>query len=172
MESSEPPKENTLDLLRLFVYGTLKRGCWNHDRYCEGALEIREAWIRGRLYEGPGFPLLETPDEDVLAGGTTDPLADVATQARLSAWVGSSLRPDTEGATVGAVSGELIAFDDPVSRLPAIDHLEGFRPGGSSLYRRVLVPASVSGARELAWVYTVEAAGIKGRRIMSGSWLA
>ena len=52
----------------------------------------------------------------------------------------------------GAVYGELLTFDDPESRLPAIDRLEGFRPGGSSLYRRVLVPVTVNGARELAWV--------------------
>ena len=57
-EPSEPPKENTLHLLRLFVYGTLKRGYWNHDSFCQGILEIRDARIRGRLYEGPGFPLL------------------------------------------------------------------------------------------------------------------
>ena len=56
-----------MDLLRLFVYGTLKRGYWNHDLFCEGVLEIREAQIRGRLYEGPGFPVLEVPDEDILA---------------------------------------------------------------------------------------------------------
>ncbi len=37
-EPSEPPKENTLDLLRLF-YDTLKRGYWNHDPFCEGVLE-------------------------------------------------------------------------------------------------------------------------------------
>ena len=66
--------------------------------------------------------------------------------------------------------GELLTFDDPASRLPAIDRLEGFRPGGSSLYRRVLVPATVNGASELAWVYTVETTGIKRRRIVSGCW--
>ena len=49
--------------------------------------------------------------------------------------------------------GELLTFDDPYSSLPPIDRLEGFRPGGSSLYRRLLVPATVEGARELAWVY-------------------
>ncbi len=173
MDDTERPKENTLDLLRLFVYGTLKRGYWNHDRFCEGAVEVREARIRGRLYEGPGFPLLEVPDADVLALGTGDPLADVATQARLAAPVGSSLQPGPESATAGAwgaVYGELITFDDPESRLPAIDRLEGFRPGEPSLYRRVLVPASVNGGHELAWVYTVEATGIKGRRLVSGRW--
>ena len=64
-----------------------------------------------------------------------------------------------------AVYGELLTFDDPQSSLPAIDCLEGFRPGSSSLYRRVLVPATVHGVRKLAWVYTVEAT-----RIKSGCW--
>ncbi len=75
----------------------------------------------------------------------------------------------TVGAS-GAVYGELLTFDDPLSRLPAIDRLEGFRPGSSSLYRRVLVPVTVHGVRELAWVYTVEATRIKQRRIVSGRW--
>jgi gamma-glutamylcyclotransferase (GGCT)/AIG2-like uncharacterized protein YtfP len=51
------------------------------------------------------------------------------------------------------VSGELLTFDDPESRLPAIDRLEGFRPGGSSLYRRVLVPVRANGAKLPAWLY-------------------
>ena len=162
-----------MDLLRLFVYGTLKRGYWNHEPFCEGVLEIREARIRGRLYDGPGFPLLEVPDEDILAHGTADPLADVATQARLSDRVESFPQAVLDNATVGAwgaVYGELLSFDDPESRLPAIDRLEGFRPGGSSLYRRVLVPATVNGAGELAWVYTVETTRIKRRRIVTGWW--
>jgi len=29
--------------------------------------------------------------------------------------------------------GELLTFDDPSTRLPAIDRLEGFHPGGSSM---------------------------------------
>ena len=51
-----------------------------------------------------------------------------------------------------------------------MDWLEGFRPGGRSLYRRVLVPVAVNAAQELAWVYTVEVTGIKRRRIVSGCW--
>ena len=70
----------------------------------------------------------------------------------------------------GAVHGELLTFDDAESRLPAIDRLEGFRPGGHSLYRRVLVPTAVDGFHELAWVYTVETIGIQRRRIVSGRW--
>ena len=70
----------------------------------------------------------------------------------------------------GAVYGEFLTFDDPEFCLPAIDRLEGFRPGGASLYRRVLVPVAVNGAREFAWVYTAETTGIKRRRIVSGCW--
>ena len=36
----------------------------------------------------------------------------------------------------------------------------------------VRLPATVNGARELAWVYTVETTGIKRRRIVSGRWPA
>ena len=88
-ESGESPKENTSPVLKLFVYGTLKRSYWNHDAFCRGALEIREAQVRGRLYDGPGFPILEVPNEDIRAYGTANPLADVATQAGLSGRVGS-----------------------------------------------------------------------------------
>ena len=172
-EPREAPKKNTSPVLKLFVYGTLKRGYWNHDPFCWGALEIRDARLRGRLYDGPGFPILEVPEKDILTCGTANPLADVATQAGLSDWMGSDLRPVPETATAGAwggVYGELLTFDDPQETLPALDRLEGFRPGGSSLYRRVLVPAAVDGACELAWVYTVEETGIKGRRIVCGCW--
>ena len=171
MKPRESPKENSSGVLRLFVYGTLKRGYWNHDPFCRGVLAIQEAQVRGRLFEGPGFPVLEVPDEDILAHGTGDPLTDVGTQARLSEqWCPRLVSESTTVGASGAVYGELLTFDDPLSRLPAIDRLEGFRPGSSSLYRRVLVPVTVHGVRELAWVYTVEATRIKQRRIVSGRW--
>ncbi len=50
----------------------------------------------------------------------------------------------------------LRTFDDPVIRLPAIDRLEGFYPGGPCLYRRVLVPILVNGAVLPAWLYVGE----------------
>ncbi len=46
-------------------------------------------------------------------------------------------------------TGEILAFDDPKNRLPAIDRLEGLHPGGRSLYLRVLVLAAVNGTWEL-----------------------
>jgi len=157
MNPNEPSKENTTGILRLFVYGTLKRGYWNHDRFCRGVLDVQEAVVRGRLYEMPsGIPVLEVPETDILAHGTADPLADVVTQARFAGHLASFLEPMPESATAvdwGPVYGELLTFNDPSIRLPAIDRLEGFHPGGRSLYRRVLVPVCIGGRRLLAWLY-------------------
>lgn len=160
-------------MLKLFVYGTLKSGCRNHQDFCQGYVELLEATVRGRLYEGPGYPILEVPKDEILAQGTTDPLADTATQARLSHLAQAELQQLPEGAkaeTWDTVHGELFAFDDPQTRLSSIDRLEGFHPGGRSLYRRVLVPATVEGARQLAWVYAVENLGTSRHRIPSGRW--
>ena len=193
MNPNEPPKENTTGLLRLFVYGTLKRGCWNHERFCRGVLSVEEAVVRGRLYELPsGIPVLEVPEADVLAHGTANPLADVATclradthrqaQARPAGHLASYHEPmpdksagqriwtcqrharrvrramdgEHQSATVGGwcpVYGELLTFDDPESRLPAIDRLEGFHPGGSNMYCRVLVPAITGETVVPVWLY-------------------
>jgi len=49
--------------------------------------------------------------------------------------------------------GELLTFDDPEFRLPAIERLEGFHPGELSLYGRVLVPVHARESIVLAWLY-------------------
>ncbi|MBW1705052.1 MAG: gamma-glutamylcyclotransferase [Deltaproteobacteria bacterium] len=80
MNPNELSNENPTGILRLFVYGTLKRGYWNHDRFCRGVLDVQEAVVRGRLYEMPsGIPVLKVPKEGILAHGTAGPIADVAT---------------------------------------------------------------------------------------------
>jgi gamma-glutamylcyclotransferase (GGCT)/AIG2-like uncharacterized protein YtfP len=150
-------------MLRLFVYGTLKRGFWNHDRFCRGVLAVEDGLVRGRLFETPsGIPVLRVPEEDILAVGTTNPHADVATQAHVTARV-SNPEPTPDrlprkgtGAPWGPVYGELLTFDDPETRLPAIDRLEGFRPGGPCLYRRVLVSAQAHGILLPVWLYVGE----------------
>jgi gamma-glutamylcyclotransferase (GGCT)/AIG2-like uncharacterized protein YtfP len=161
MNPTEPSNANTNGMLRLFVYGTLKRGFWNHDRFCRGVLAVEDALVRGRLFEtSSGIPVLEVPEEDILAVGTANPLADVATQARVVARM-SNPEPTHDrlpnkgtGAPWGPVYGELLTFDDPENRLPAIDRLEGFHPGGQSLYSRVLVPVCMDKERRLtAWAY-------------------
>ena len=75
MNPAEPSNSNTSGMLRLFVYGTLKRGFWNHDRFCRGVLTVEDAVVRGRLFEtSSGIPVLQVPEEDILAVGTTNPL--------------------------------------------------------------------------------------------------
>jgi len=175
MNPDEPLKENTQGILKLFVYGTLKRGFWNHDRFCRGVLDVREAVVRGRLYEmHSGIPVLQVPDGDVLAHGTSDVWADVATQARISEQPASYPEPAQQSATAGdwgRVYGELLTFDDPDTRLPAIDRLEGFRPGGTSLYRRVLVPVCNEHGMALpVWLYIGPSCLIDGRFLSSGRW--
>jgi len=119
--------------------------------------------VRGRLFEtSSGIPVLQVPEEDILAVGTTNPLADVATQAHVKARM-SNPEPTPDrlpkkgtGAPWAPVYGELLTFDDPETRLPAIDRLEGFRPGGPCLYRRVLVPVQVKKSVLPAWLYVGE----------------
>ena len=147
----------------MFFYGTLKRGHANHNLHCGGYLHAQEATVRGRLYDLPsGYPALVVPEGDVRTVGTTDPLGDASTQLRLGR-DGVNRRDGT------LVSGELLTFDDPGERLPALDRLEGFEPAGPSLYRRVLIPAETSGGDGvLAWAYVIE--GTAGTYLPGGSW--
>lgn len=159
MTEAEPTR------LGVFVYGTLKRGQRNHDRFCRGVLTMAEATVRGRLYDLPlGFPALVVPQEDVIAIGTTDYLADAEKQHRAPPGPATSL-PDWN-----TVYGELLSFDDPVERLPALDGLEGFYPPAKSFYRRVLVAATLMEISEsvLVWAYAVESA--RGIHLPGGHW--
>jgi gamma-glutamylcyclotransferase (GGCT)/AIG2-like uncharacterized protein YtfP len=125
----------------------------------------REATVRGRLYHLPyGYPALIVPETDIRATGTTDypadaekgGVAEAGSQEGLSGW-------DT-------VYGEVLSFDDPGERLPALDRLEGFRPDEESFYRRVLTPATLSrtGATVLAWIYAIESES--GVYLPGGRW--
>ena len=175
MNHHEPAKENTNRLLQLFVYGTLKRGYWNHDHFCQGVLAVEEAVVTGRLYQfSSGIPILQVPEEHILAHGTLDPLADLATQERFTQHLAQHphlLPQDAPLGDWGRVSGELLTFSDPESRLPAVDRLEGFNPGGHCIYRRVLVQAIGPGGQIPAWLYAGSPRSFSGlRMITTGIW--
>lgn len=164
--------------ISLLVYGTLKRGQWNHDRFCRHAIDMRPATTVGRLYDLPaGFPALEIPEAAILAAGTGDPLADAERQAR---WAERDLvMPKVEGdppspegygeAGWDVVHGELITFADPARDLPPLDRLEGFRADGHGLYRRALVAVRANTGVEPAWVYHM-AQVRQGQRLRGGVW--
>ena len=150
--------------LVMFFYGTLKRGERNHERFCGGALRGEEGTVRGEVYDLPfGYPALVVPRESIHAYGTGDFARDVEEQWRL----GRGPVPLMEGPRV---FGEIFAFDDPESRLPALDRLEGFHPtDASSHYRRVLLPVETNeGSVLLAWAYVVGASS--GSHLPGGRW--
>ncbi len=152
--------------LNIFVYGTLKRGQRNHERFCRGLVSAQEATVRGQLYELPyGFPALIVPKADVFATGTTDYLADGETGR------GIEIEP-SEKSLGPTVHGELFTFDDPEEYLPALDELEGFHPGEKSLYDRVLIPVTLpkTGVTIPAWAYVVQSAS--GVYLPDGRWPA
>jgi gamma-glutamylcyclotransferase (GGCT)/AIG2-like uncharacterized protein YtfP len=180
--------------LKLFVYGTLKRGFSNHERYCTGVSGIEPAAVRGRLYRlMPGIPIMAVPREDIIAAGTSDPLADVAVQAEFCARMtstgefsrrfvlpasgidhaGSDARPRSPGFERPEwllVRGELLTFEDPEARLPLIDSLEEFTPHAPSTYIRVLIPVLVGSAPcTAAWAY-VARFGTEGLDPFEGGW--
>jgi gamma-glutamylcyclotransferase (GGCT)/AIG2-like uncharacterized protein YtfP len=152
-------------MLTMFVYGTLKRGERNHERFCNGALRVEDGAVRGEVYDLPQFdyPELVVPEESVRAFGTDDPAADAALQERLTCGAALTL----EGPLV---SGEILYFDDAGSCLPAIDRLEGFDPAdASSHYRRVLLPVEPDEGRALlAWAYAVREPS--GTYLPDGKW--
>lgn len=155
------PVSTSATLLRLFVYGTLKRGGSYHDRFCRGVLTIEDASVVGTLHTlPPGYPMLVVAKTSILAEGTADALADAATQQRLEAASAVEaipiLRPPDGGGE--RIAGEILTFDDPVKRLPLLDELEAFHPGALSLYRRVLlaVQPERTGRPVPAWTYVAD----------------
>jgi len=140
--------------IHLAVYGTLKRGHWNHKVFCANAVRVEPLLLPGRLYAfESGIPALVLNASDILAFGTCDPLSDAATQyeiALLMAEQGSCV----QRADRCLVHAELITFADPAADVLPIDRLEGFRPGQDSVYDRVLV-AAVAGSGEVSpvWCY-------------------
>ncbi|HOY64726.1 MAG: Gamma-L-glutamyl-butirosin B gamma-glutamyl cyclotransferase [bacterium ADurb.Bin236] len=64
-----------MGISRLFVYGSLMSGFWNHERYCRDALTIEPAVTTGRLYHLPyGFPaMFDALDGQVLGEVMTFP---------------------------------------------------------------------------------------------------
>ena len=145
-------------LLRVFVYGTLKRGFSNHF-YCAGYRACRKAAVIGRLYgsDQVSYPYLAIPKETVLSEGSSDRGHDIR--------IHQSLRPDLKALLAKApallgpwslIEGELFTFNDAAERLKHIDSLEGFDPTGRSHYRRVLVPAIVDSRITPSWVYVID----------------
>ena len=159
--------KNNDNHLRLFVYGTLKRGFWNHDRFCTRVTSIEPAATWGRLYQLPaGFPALEVPESSILATGTSDPLADSRTQDTIQLPENAMTRPEGDW---DLAHGELMTFANPGFDLPPIDRLEAFDPNGRCVYTRVLVAVETNDLIRPVWLYNYKL-GHNMERIASGRW--
>ncbi len=178
MKPKETPRKNTNrndspgPVITLFVYGTLKRGFPNHDHFCRNAIDIQPATVWGRLYDLGAYPALEVPEESILAHGTDDPLADAATQARLTADMAVYAADTPPAEDWDAIQGEIITFPDPARDLPRLDHLEGYQPRSSSFYQRLLVPVQQNAnSRTPAWLYAAaECLNARAILLQSGVW--
>ena len=156
--------------LRIFVYGTLKRGYWNHDRFCSQAVSIEPATTWGRIYHLPaGFPALVIPPESILATGTADPIADTRLQNETKIPQSGFINP--QSGDWDLIHGELMTFSDPLMDLPPIDRLEGFNPHGRSMYDRVLTAAESKGVLRTCWIYFGREDILRGgQRLPDGCW--
>ncbi|MEQ8822073.1 MAG: gamma-glutamylcyclotransferase family protein [Sumerlaeia bacterium] len=147
-----------LPALKIFVYGTLKRGFANHH-LMEGYAAVEDCVVVGGLLipAHRAYPYLRIARADILAYGSADPLADLELQARIGRSMETlgGLRAAPDGAERFAVEGELYTYRDGREILPRLDALEEFHPGrppGASNYHRVLARAGREGSR-VAWVY-------------------
>lgn len=168
----------TMMQTKVFVYGTLKRGCVNH-RLCADYLTGAEAaTIVGHIYDTPpGFPVVDIPP--TLRGdyGSDNLTADAGTCAKANRRVGEFLSAQKSVASDGSwgtVKGELLTFATP-DVLERLDQLEGFRPWNlnTCLYHRVLTPIMrADGTTEMAWVYiTAQRPNRSCVLIPSGEWI-
>ena len=170
LHDSKPEHARKPLCAKLLVYGTLKRGYWNHDRYCRNVIDIRQATTWGRLYALPaGYPALEIPEEDILAHGTADPLVDTVTQARIAGEIVNMPSQPRPTGDWDLIHGELITFTDPARDLPPIDRLEGYSAGRSYFYQRILTPAFIDAECFPAWVYIMHSPS-NGIRLAHGRW--
>jgi hypothetical protein len=115
---------------------------------------------------------IRTAPRSIQTHGTIYTLTDTATKVRFVACMPNPkptpdrLPKNPTGAPWGRVYGELLTFDDPETRLPAIDRLEGFHPlsacahaqagGDPCLFRRVLIAVRLNGSVIPAWLYVGE----------------
>jgi gamma-glutamylcyclotransferase (GGCT)/AIG2-like uncharacterized protein YtfP len=153
-------------IIRLFVYGTLKRGYWKHQRFCAQARSIEPAVVWGRLYYlHAGFLALEVPEGLILARGAADSLADARRQQEIGAQRFGRPTGDWD-----LIHRELVTFTDPLRDLPPIDRLEGFRPGGNSMYQRVMVAVLLGHTTIPSWIYWMPCPSYA-ERVASAEWL-
>jgi len=154
-------------LFHLFVYGTLRSGYANHDRYCREKISIYPAITHGKLYDLPyGYPALKCPPSYILWKGSNDISRDLDTQNETAISQKNRTEP-IDGFT--KIYGQVLSFLDPEKAIPPIDRLEGFSHNGNSLYTRVLIPVYFIDHWSPVWAFEY-ARSIEGPFLPNGIW--
>lgn len=136
-------------MVRVFVYGTLKKGYEFHDDYCIHAKRITPSQTWARLYDLPvGYPAIELSNALILCHGTLDYSQELKTQDTYS-----SLSFERPSGDWDLIKGELMEFPDITRDLGTLDKMEGYRPGNKCLYHRVLIPVKTDQGVTTAWTY-------------------
>ena len=159
-------------MLTLFVYGSLKRGQQNFDRYCSGYRQALAASVVGRLYrQADGYPMLVVPAENIQAVGTVDGLADTELLGHQndSSPCGEPTLPTGDWQWI---TGDLLQYEDDWSqRLRRLDRLEDFYPDQASLYYRAIIAARTEQGPCWVWAYVAPAGVLPtGATRMGTSW--
>jgi len=153
-EISEKAKQT----LRVFVYGTLKRGHGNHANYCLKSRSVENAVLAGRLYDS-GLPYVHVETGDQYVDGSKSVSEDFKMQEELQNIVKADdcyfTDPSPDNAC-GIVHGELVTYDN-WDAITGLDRLEGFNPKGRSHYKRILTTCRNKAGEEVScWVYVVD----------------
>ncbi|MBF0350916.1 MAG: gamma-glutamylcyclotransferase [SAR324 cluster bacterium] len=147
------------DKLKVFVYGTLKRGHGNH-RFCESASKIEKASVHGSLFRSWSLPYASIPWKMVIGQGSVREADLKLLQAACKLPVYGNPR----------IFGELVTFDD-WDQLESLDMLEGYRYDGASHYERVLTQCvTETGGIETCWIYVIGNKDRALKKIESGVW--
>jgi gamma-glutamylcyclotransferase (GGCT)/AIG2-like uncharacterized protein YtfP len=158
--------------LRIFVYGSLKRGYRNHEAYCAGYESCCTATVVGKLYrQADGYPMLVVPQQTIVLPATSELRIDAERLARYESTITPASVRTLESLAVHNlelgwqnIRGEIYQWPaDPAANgeiLGRLDRLEDFHPatdlvgtGSSSLYHRVVVLAHCATGVELVWTY-------------------
>ena len=105
------------------------------------------------------------PEGLILSRGSADPLTDARRQQEIG-----TPRFGRPTGDWDLIYGELVTFTAPQRDLPPIDRLEGFRPGGHSMYQRVMVAVLCGRTTIPAWTYWMPCPSYA-ERVASGEWL-
>jgi len=147
-----PPKQP----LRLFVYGTLKKGFGNHNFYCNGAT-IENAILYGKLYQSGGLPYASVEFEDFECIATLKNEEDYKLQEDLQLEVKNGFLFNSFQNT-DCIKGELITFDnwEMISKLDALEGFFSTLEPQLNHYTRILTTCQTAAKKEFScWVYNV-----------------